>query len=425
MEQAFGEAQRRGCTEVHENHLLAALLADSSGYFTTLIQGLEANPVPLHEKAVAAAEQVPTFSGETSQPQIGSSLQKRIAEAQGIANKWGDSYIGSDHLLWSYWKGAGEPFAAWKKSTGVSLKQLEEQIKKVRGDRHIDSPGAESGLQALEKYCRNLSKLARDGKLDPVIGRDEEVRRTIQVLSRRKKNNPMLIGEPGVGKTAIAEGLAQRIVGEDVPDSLHNKEIVALDMGALIAGTKYRGEFEERLKGVLKEVEESDGNIILFIDEVHTIVGAGASEGAMDAANLLKPALARGELHCIGATTLAEYQKYIEKDAALERRFQPVMVREPSLEDAISILRGLRERYEIYHGVRITEGALSAAVSLSSRYISDRFLPDKAIDLIDEAGSMIRLQLGSRPLPIDRKERAPLFAHRQARRAQAGGRYRV
>lgn len=405
MEQAFGEAQRRGCTEVHENHLLAALLADSTGYFATLIQGVGADSTTLHQAAVSAAEQVPTFSGEVSQPQIGSSLQKRIAEAQGIANKWGDSYIGSDHLLWSYWKGAGEPFAGWKKSTGVSLKQLEEQVQKVRGDRHIDSPGAESGLQALEKYCRNLSKLARDGKLDPVIGRDDEVRRTIQVLSRRKKNNPMLIGEPGVGKTAIAEGLAQRIVGEDVPDSLHNKEIVALDMGALIAGTKYRGEFEERLKGVLKEVEESDGNIILFIDEVHTIVGAGASEGAMDAANLLKPALARGELHCIGATTLAEYQKYIEKDAALERRFQPVMVREPSLEDTISILRGLRERYEIYHGVRITEGALSAAASLSSRYISDRFLPDKAIDLIDEAGSMIRLQLGSRPLPIDRKER--------------------
>ena len=269
----------------------------------------------------------------------------------------------------------------------------------------MDSPTGEQKLQALEKYCKNLTALARQGKLDPVIGRDEEIRRTIQVLSRRTKNNPLLIGDPGVGKTAIAEGLAHRIIQEDVPDSLKGKQLVSLDMGSLIAGAKYRGEFEDRLKAILQEIEKSEGQLLLFIDEVHTLVGAGAAEGAMDAANLLKPALARGTLHCIGATTLAEYQKYIEKDAALERRFQPVLVEEPSLENAISILRGLKEKYENYHGVRITEGALHSAVILSHRYISDRQLPDKAIDLIDEAASLIRMQIGSRPLPIDTKER--------------------
>ena len=269
----------------------------------------------------------------------------------------------------------------------------------------MDSPTSESALQALDKYCKNLTSLAKEGKLDPVIGRDEEIRRTMQVLSRRTKNNPLLIGEPGVGKTAIAEGLALRIVQGDIPDSLKGKQLMVLDMGSLIAGTKYRGEFEERLKGILKEVEESEGKILLFIDEVHTLVGAGASEGAMDAANLLKPALARGTLHCIGATTLNEYKKYIEKDPALERRFQPVLIQEPSPEDAVAILRGLRERYEIFHGVHITEGALHAAVFLSVRYITDRRLPDKAIDLIDEAASLIRLQIGSLPLPIDIKER--------------------
>jgi len=269
----------------------------------------------------------------------------------------------------------------------------------------MDSESAENSIQALEKYCKNLTRLAREGKLDPVIGREEEIRRTIQVLSRRTKNNPMLIGEPGVGKTAIAEGLAQRIIQKDIPDSLKNKELFSLDMGSLVAGTKFRGEFEERLKGILHEVEHNEGKIVLFIDEVHTLIGAGAAEGSIDAANLLKPALARGTLHCIGATTLNEYQKHIEKDAALERRFQPVSIEEPTLEEAIAILRGLKERYEIFHSVRITEEAIHTAVFLSARYISDRFLPDKAIDLIDEAASLIRMQIGSRPLPLDTKER--------------------
>lgn len=406
LQQAFAEAQERKNTEVTENHLLLAFLEDPNGYFRSVLTQLGANPEELEEKVLENLNRLPTITGNTSEPPaVARSLQARITDAQNIAKQMKDTYTSSDHFLLAYWKNAGEPFASWKNKTKITLNALEEYIKKIRSDRHMDSASAEESLQALEKYCRNLTKLARDGKMDPVIGRDEEIRRTMQVLCRRTKNNPMLIGEPGVGKTAIAEGLALRIVQQDVPEPLKNKQLFTLDMGSLVAGTKFRGEFEERLKGILKEIEKSEGQIILFIDEVHTLIGAGSAEGSMDAANLLKPALARGTLHCIGATTLNEYQKHIEKDAALERRFQPIMVLEPSPEESIAILRGLRERYEIFHGVRITEGAIHAAVMLSYRYITDRRLPDKAIDLIDEAASLIRLQIGSRPLPIDNKER--------------------
>ena len=404
LEAAYQKAQENNKIEVTESHLLCTLLKDPEAYFSTLLRSLGLSVESLHQIAEKAAESTPSFTEPTS-PSFSAALQKRILEAETLSKSWKDTYISADHLLYVFWKSSGEPFASWKKKSTLTLQNIETEIKKLRAGSTMDSASGEETLQALEKYCKNLTHLAKQGKLDPVIGRDEEIRRTMQVLSRRTKNNPMLIGEPGVGKTAIAEGLAIRIVQGDVPDSLKDKQLFVLDMGSLIAGAKYRGEFEERLKSVLKEVEKKEGEIILFIDEVHTLVGAGASEGAMDAANLLKPSLARGTLHCIGATTLNEYKKYIEKDAALERRFQTVLIQEPSLEDSISILRGLKERYEIYHGVKIKEEALHAAVFLSSRYITDRNLPDKAIDLIDEAASVIRLQIGSLPLPIEIKEK--------------------
>ena len=405
FETALHYAQKHLHTEVTENHLLYSFLKNNEGLFHCIALSLKLNPKPLLSQLEEVLSKFPKFIKAGTEPSFSSSLQKILKKAQDLANKWGDSYISSEHFFYSFWQSAQEPFPTWKKPSKLSLEQLENYLKNLRGNMHSDSPTSEDQYNALEKYCKNLTQLARKGKLDPVIGRDEEIRRTMQVLSRRTKNNPLLIGEPGVGKTSIAEGLALRIVQGDVPDTLKDRELFALDMGSLIAGTKFRGEFEERLKSILKKVEEAEGQIILFIDEMHTLIGAGATEGAMDAANLLKPALGRGTLHCIGATTLSEYKKYIEKDAALERRFQPILVQEPSLEDAIAILRGLRERYEIHHGVRITEEALHAAVFLSDRYISDRYLPDKAIDLIDEAASVIRMQISSRPLPIDVKER--------------------
>ncbi len=399
-------ASRRNHQGVEVEHLLSAILEPSDGLGVAILQAAGVDPAVLREAAERELSRLPQVHGPAGTPEqiyVTPRLNQVLNRAEDEANTLKDDFISVEHLLLAMFeeKGAAKLF----KQANLTRESLMQALQKVRGGQRVTSPNPETTYQALEKYGRDLTRLAGQGKLDPVIGRDDEIRRVVQVLSRRTKNNPVLIGEPGVGKTAIVEGLALRIVRKDVPEGLKDRRIVALDMGALIAGAKFRGEFEERLKAVLKEVQDAEGEVILFIDELHTVVGAGAAEGAMDAGNLLKPMLARGELHCIGATTLDEYRKHIEKDPALERRFQPVRVDQPSVEDTISILRGLRERYEVHHGVRIKDGALVTAAVLSHRYISDRFLPDKAIDLVDEAAAKLRTEIDSMPSELDEVSR--------------------
>jgi len=405
IQSAQSLALREGHQRFTPEHLLKVLLDDEEGLATGLIKAAGGDSrAALRETEAALKKQPKVSGGGAGQVYLSPELARVFEAAQKLAEKSGDSYVTAERLLQVL---AIEPSEAQKalKAAGVTAQGLNEAINQIRKGRTADTASAEQGYDALKKYARDLTEAAQSGKLDPVIGRDEEIRRTIQVLSRRTKNNPVLIGEPGVGKTAIAEGLALRIIKGDVPESLKDKKLLALDMGALIAGAKYRGEFEERLKAVLSEVTAAEGGVILFIDEMHTLVGAGKSEGAMDASNLLKPALARGELHCVGATTLDEYRKHVEKDAALARRFQPVFVTEPTVEDSISILRGIKEKYELHHGVRITDAAIVAAATLSNRYITDRFLPDKAIDLMDEAASRLRMQVDSKPEELDEMDR--------------------
>ncbi|MEP3628688.1 MAG: ATP-dependent chaperone ClpB [Hyphomicrobiales bacterium] len=398
---ALGQSHQQFLPE----HLLKVMLDDREGFASGLIEQAGGDPKTALLGVEAALAKLPKVSGGNGQMYMSQPIAKVFSTAEDIAKKAGDSFVTVERLLLALAMEKLAATASILKKSGVTPKALNSVINDIRKGRTADSATAENAYEALKKYARDLTQDARDGKLDPVIGRDEEIRRAIQVLSRRTKNNPVLIGEPGVGKTAIAEGLALRIINGDVPESLRDKQLQALDMGALIAGAKYRGEFEERLKSVLNEVQSANGDIVLFIDEMHTLVGAGKSDGAMDASNLLKPALARGELHCVGATTLDEYQKYVEKDAALARRFQPVFINEPTVEDTISILRGIKEKYELHHGVRITDSALVSAATLSNRYITNRFLPDKAIDLMDEAGSRLRMQVDSKPEALDELDR--------------------
>ena len=400
-------AIRMNHQRITPDHLLKALLEDSEGMAAGLITRAGGNPAIAVQEVDKALGKIAAVSGSGAQstPGLDNDSVRVLDQAEQAATKSGDSYVTVERLLLALTLATTSNAGQALKAANVTPQALEAAITELRGGRQAHSAGAEDAYDAMSKYARDLTEAARSGKLDPVIGRDEEIRRTVQILARRTKNNPVLIGEPGVGKTAIAEGLALRIANGDVPDSLKDRKLMALDMGSLIAGAKYRGEFEERLKAVLDEVKGANGEIILFIDEMHTLIGAGASEGSMDAGNLLKPALARGELHCIGATTLDEYQKYVEKDAALQRRFQPVFVGEPTVEDTISILRGLKDRYELHHGVRITDGAIVAAATLSNRYITDRFLPDKAIDLMDEAASRIRMEVESKPEEIENLDR--------------------
>ncbi len=419
-QEALGKARElaegAGHPSLEPIHLFDALLAEEEGIVRPLFEKIGAPPKELRARVAVELRKRPVTRG--AQLALDPALESLFARAEARMREMGDQYVSTEHLCLAL--AEDETCGPILEEKGVDRARLEAAIRELRGAHHVTDQNPEEKFQALRKYARDLTDQARQGKLDPVIGRDEEVRRVMQVLARRTKNNPVLIGEPGVGKTAIVEGLARRIVEGDVPETLEGKSVVALDLGALVAGAKYRGEFEDRLKAVLREIEDADGRIILFIDEIHTLVGAGGAEGAVDAANLLKPALARGELRCIGATTLAEYRKHIEKDAALERRFQPVFVTQPDVEDAIAILRGLKERYEVHHGVRITDGALVAAATLSDRYITDRFLPDKAIDLVDEAASRLRMEIDSMPAELDAVERRvrQLEIERQALRKE-------